>query len=388
MKEVTKIIRPVRKAVLYYSILFIILFFLIEAILSIVYHAKYSNNKLALTDLVMSLRSRYGRFVSLNKVKKNEEHEIRKLIRPDSSDEMHQKLRFEVTGVNAFEFDPWMQFRVKDYAGTYVNVKNYIRKSVPDFVQKSKDTLSIWFFGGSTMFGFNVADAETIPSFFARLYQQDTNYKKSLKVINYGSLSYFSYQEFKLLQDRVMFEKSPDLIFFLDGLNEIISLRTTLLREPVFSPHLREFFEQNYRVAGGKNISDSINAHYSLTNNLPLHSKSEIIFNNYIFFINAVQQLNKIYGFQSVFVWQPVPYYNYPNQQKDPFCDKNSYPIYNILNPKIRDFFNKSNDNLYLADLLKEEDKTPFVDKVHYSPALNKTIALLLLQKINTQILY
>lgn len=386
MKERNNPQWPLKKNILYYGIICLIFFFLIEAILSISYRAKYSTNKLALTDLFMSLQSRYGKFLTVND-KENQGKDVRKLIRPDSSDEMHQKLKLEVTGVNAFEFDPWLQFRVKDYAGTYVNVKNYIRKSDPGIVNKNMDTLCIWFFGGSTMFGFNVSDAETIPSLFARLYMQDSNYKKSLRVINYGSLSYFSYHEFKLLQDRLLYEKSPDYIFFLDGLNEIISLRTTLLREPVFSPHLREFFEQNYKVAGGKNVSDSINEHYSFTNNLSLDSKSEIIFNNYTFFLNSVKLLNKNYGGRTIFVWQPVPYYNYPNRQNDPFCDKNSYPLYNIINPRIQYIFSKDSSCLYLADLLKDEKGIPFVDKVHYSPALNKTLALLFLQKIRTQLL-
>lgn len=373
------------KRLAYFGLLFLFVFFLAEALLSIAFHYKYGNNKSAIKDLLVSLRSRYYIYNNPG-FEKKEQYRNQELVRPDSSKEMNHQVFDEMNGANAFEFDPWLQFRNKPFAGKYVNVSGYIRKTIPDFVQKSADTFNIWFFGGSTMFGFNVADAETIPSYLAQLYQENKVPGKSLKIINYGARSYFSFHEFKLLQDRLLFEKSPDLVIFMDGLNEIVSIPTTLFKEPEYSGHLREYFKQHFIVARGKNITDSIRAYYAFTKTWSTEAIADTIFNNYLFTVNAVQQMQKLYNFQSLFVWQPVPYYNYANQEKDPTCDKNSYPVYNVLNPKIQTAYMNVKNSLYLADLLQNEKNMPFVDRVHYSPAFNKKIASLILQKINLQL--
>jgi hypothetical protein len=132
------------------------------------------------------------------------------------------------------------------------------------------------------MWGFNVTDKETIPSKFAQLYQQSAKYTKSLHVTNFGTRAYISFQEFKLLQDRLLFED------------------------------------------------------------------------------------------------------NYPNQKKDPICDKDSFPVYKLLNPEIESLYQKMDNSLYLADMLDGTISLPFIDRVHYSPAMNEAIARRLIHKLDS----
>ncbi len=371
----------IAKQTIYYTV-FVFLFLLcIEGILSIAFHYKYGNNRLAITDLIVSLKSRYFIYTSGNK-ENEKQYNNQQLIRPDSTKEMNKQVVDEMGLANAFEFDTWLQFRNKSISGRYVNVNGYIRKSIPEFISKGTDTLRIWFFGGSTMWGFNVTDEETIPSKFAQLYQQTTKHTKSLHVINFGTRAYISFQELKLLQDRLLYETQPDIVIFLDGLNDVISSPTPLFREPLYTGYMREYFKGNFPIARGKNIKDSIEKYYQQNGVRSINEIASTLFKNYTLTIKSVEQTGKSYGFHSLFVWQPVPYYNYPNQKKDPICDKDSFPVYKLLNPEIESLYQKMDNSLYLADMLDGTISLPFIDRVHYSPAMNEAIARRLIHKL------
>lgn len=42
------------------------------------------------------------------------------------------------------------------------------------------------------------------------------------------------------------------------------------------------------------------------------------------------------------------------------------------------------NNSLYLADMLDGSIALPFIDRVHYSPAMNESIAQKLIQKLDS----
>lgn len=371
------------KRLFYYLLVCLLCFFIAEAILSITFHYKYGNNKLAITDFFISAKSR---LVNPKLSRQEAEVQLRyqQLIRKGESDEQSKLLVQEMAAANAFEFDPWLQFRNIDVASKYVNTNGFIRKSIPSFVAKGTDTFRIWFFGGSTMWGFNVADDETIPSKFAQRYRTADRYKKSLEVVNYGARAYISFQEMKLLQDRLLYQQTPHLVVFLDGLNEVVSFPTPLHREPLYTGFMREYFKGNFPLARGKNINDSITKFYTRDHHLPATEVANILLSNYMLTTDAVTQTAKAYGFTPLFVWQPVPYYNYPNQLKDPICDKDSFPVYKLLSPAIEAKFKKMNNSLYLANILDGTVRLPFIDRVHYSPEMNEVIADRILQKIDS----
>ncbi|TWI83508.1 lysophospholipase L1-like esterase [Lacibacter cauensis] len=371
------------KRLLYYILLCLFCMFLVEAFLSIAFHYKYGNNKLAIVDFFISAKSRV-----VNSKLNGQESEVQfrnqQLIRNGKADELSKEIVQEMAAANAFEFDPWLQFRNIDVTSKHVNTTGFIRKSIPSFVAKGIDTFRVWFFGGSTMWGFNVTDDETIPAKFAQLYSQAAKYKKSLEVSNYGVRSYYSFQEMKLLQDRLLYEQTPDLVIFLDGLNDVVFYPAPLHREPFYSGFLREYFKGNFPFARGKNVTDSIERYYIKDQNRSAKEKANILLNNYSLTTETVSRTAKAYAFNTLFVWQPVPYYNYSNQLKDPFCDKDSFPVYAFLNPAIETNFKKMNNSLYLANMLDGSVRFPFIDRVHYSPEMNTAIADSILQKIDS----
>ena len=95
----------------------------------------------------------------------------------------------------------------------FVNVNNFgIRSnSKKNFVNYKDLTNAIWFFGGSTTFGYGVEDFNTIPAKLEKILNH--------KVINFGAGFYYSAQE-NILLDTYLFTHKPKMVIFLDGLNE------------------------------------------------------------------------------------------------------------------------------------------------------------------------
>jgi hypothetical protein len=77
----------------------------------------------------------------------------------------------------------------------------------------------IFFYGGSTTFGYNVTDLQTIPSYLGEIL---IDKRKNVCVKNFGRGSYFSTQETILFQKHILNKdiNVGDIIIFLDGINE------------------------------------------------------------------------------------------------------------------------------------------------------------------------
>lgn len=116
-------------------------------------------------------------------------------------------------------YDETLGFKEAPRTTQFVNVNKFgIRstKSEDDFIASLNN--SIWFFGGSTTFGYGVADNETIPANLASLLNS--------AVINFGRGYYFSEQENLLMLKLLKNGYRPKKAIFLDGLNEQCSVTT------------------------------------------------------------------------------------------------------------------------------------------------------------------
>ncbi len=80
------------------------------------------------------------------------------------------------------------------------------------------DSYRIFFFGGSTVWGTGVPDSCTIPAQLLRLLGAYTGHE--LDVRNYGQLGYVSTQELMELLFQLRDGNVPDLVIFLDGMND------------------------------------------------------------------------------------------------------------------------------------------------------------------------
>ena len=79
---------------------------------------------------------------------------------------------------------------------------------------------NVFFYGGENVFGYDVADNQTIPFYFKDILESQN---LEFCVFNFGRRTFFSTQENILFQNHIYLEKikKDDIVIFIDGDNEI-----------------------------------------------------------------------------------------------------------------------------------------------------------------------
>ncbi len=127
-------------------------------------------------------------------------------------------------------YTPTQDQSLRDFQSTYVNVANRVRRSYETTVPG--EPLDIWFFGGSTMFGFDgQRDDHTIPSEVVRLAEAQG---RPIRARNYGAQGLTNYQETQIFAQLLVAGERPDLVVFYDGINDIaLQLQNALAQRDV-----------------------------------------------------------------------------------------------------------------------------------------------------------
>ena len=111
-------------------------------------------------------------------------------------------------------YDPVFGVRVPDGHTALVNVEDRVRQSWEPAV----DGPTVWFFGGSTMFGIGQRDAHTIPSEVARLASSEG---AAIRPVNFGVPGMVQVQEAQLFGYLLASRAPPDMAVFYDGCNDM-----------------------------------------------------------------------------------------------------------------------------------------------------------------------
>ncbi|HEX6180658.1 MAG TPA: SGNH/GDSL hydrolase family protein [Chitinophagaceae bacterium] len=373
--------KPKRTAttkLLYIVIILLLFLILIEVIFSVFFYHRYGKEKLATIEAMkMAKQIAKGKPSSVNV-------ENQKLVRPGSTEEMNRQIAEETNNSNRFEYEPWIEFRNIDYQGKYVNVNALQRRSIPSqFINpNSKDTIDIFFFGGSTTFGFNVADEETIPSQFLQLYKTKFPNGKSIRVHNYGTPTYYSYQELMLFTKLLFEGKRPDVVIFIDGVNDFWFAKASYYNQSYFSYVLRQVFSQDLLSGGKFNFRDTADRMYKDPENIPLETYNNTLVDHYFKNIHNASMMAEMAGAKSYFFCQPVPFYKYPNQQKDPICFKDQHTRFDQIYPAIEKNADSLKGFTFLGNMLENETGHPFVDGLHYSPVFTRKVTEQILLRV------
>lgn len=119
----------------------------------------------------------------------------------------------QATAKMRYRFAPWIGMRERPMVSRFVNVSVFgIRTNRRPMATTAELQDAIWFFGGSTTFGYGVADHESIP---ARL---ETALGRP--VMNFGVAAFFTAQENLRLVQVLRYGYRPSQVIFLDGINE------------------------------------------------------------------------------------------------------------------------------------------------------------------------
>ena len=106
----------------------------------------------------------------------------------------------------------------KPFKGDHINIeKNGLRRTVNLIRQPAQHRILV--LGGSTVWGWGVRDAATIPSYMSQYFAQ---HNFPIEVVNLGQLGYVNMQNLITLLMHHLLDK-PSLVIFYEGLNDVLT---------------------------------------------------------------------------------------------------------------------------------------------------------------------
>lgn len=248
---------------------------------------------------------------------------------------------------------------------------------------------NVFVFGGSTVFGYGVEDAQTITSHFQKQLRKGMSRK--VNVYNFGRGFYFSTQERVLFETLASKGYVPDLAVFIDGLNDFYHYDG----RPLYTDRFESFVSEDLpksSVFGKLPIARLLTTIYSGDEKALRERDTGIvkaryddpailnaIIQRYISNKKMVESVAASFGVKTFFVWQPVPTFGYDLNHHlfagEDFAghtfSQNGYPLmkeYLKNHPQGSSF-------LWAADLQKAMPRPLYVDQVHYSAEFSGTLA-------------
>ena len=121
----------------------------------------------------------------------------------------------------ATQWEPYVYWRRQPQVGRYVNVDSAGHRRTAQGVARGGTVRRVFFFGGSTMWGTGARDEMTIPSqVAARLAERGV---RDVAITNLGETGYVFTQSLLELALELRRGSRPDVVVFLDGLDDVAS---------------------------------------------------------------------------------------------------------------------------------------------------------------------
>jgi hypothetical protein len=298
---------------------------------------------------------------------------------------------FKTSGQAANKWQPLGMWSAPRYHGKSINVDKYnLRRTVISNKQNTHEPkLRIHFFGASHVWGWGVRDQGTIPSLMSTL----TN---NVMIENHAQLGYVSSQSVIALIQRLKYDPKPDIVIFIDGLNDVYSAyqsgisgieQNALSRKERFESKPCESAWEHY--INNSNLIKLANSVSKLKGQY-IHKKDNdhlaySIIRAYNQNVSLVNKIATSYGFKVFFIWQPTIFdkphlteYELKLLDIVNFCN----PLYNSINKIIQTQNILGSEVTNLSNLFDENKEPIFVDPWHYNEHANTIIA----KKINNLI--
>ena len=309
----------------------------------------------------------------------------------------------DVFGSKGFQYAPWVQFRNPEFSSRFLNTNTRGHRRTREPSITDQRPLKVYFFGGSTTFGYGVPDDHTIPSYMQK-HLEAKDPSRAILVKNFGQGFYYSSQESLLLQSLLKDGDRPDWAVFIDGGNDLAQLA---LRhdEPIFTPAIKRLWNAYssgespsqgtakwipmVRLAHGlahrlrptqANSPDApSDQHQSIhdTNLTPEQTNAifEYVVGRYTSNMRIIRAVCHEFKIRCLFVWQPHPAYKYDRTLHKTFPFGGEVPAhYTQVHAHMENL--KSPGFLFLGDMMEKATEKAYVDDVHYNEATNEQIAM------------
>jgi hypothetical protein len=307
-----------------------------------------------------------------------------------TADEIRELLH--ETWSRSFVYEPFTQFSERPYQGKYVNVDSNgfrVSKDQAAWPPPAGD-INIFLFGGSTTFGYGVEDSQTIASHLQESMRNSLH--RGVNVYNFGRGFYYSTQERILFEALLASGHVPELAVFIDGLNDFYHHDGN----PLFTESLGRFVSGEIRKItffsklpvtrlfhallgdNGKGSSATPGGHPGNVR----HDDPEVlggVIARYFENKKIIEAVAASYGVKPVFVWQPVPTFNYDDSHHPfagPDSERHMFSRYGYpLMKSYTDDHAQGANFLWAADLQQDHRRPLYVDQVHYTGEFSRQLA-------------
>lgn len=306
-------------------------------------------------------------------------------------------------GQQGFLYQPWVQFSEPFRDGKRVSVVADgnglpVRETINPKPHDPTSVTQVFTFGGSTTFGYHVADEHTWPTYLSRILNQNLDErgsKRTVEVRNYGRGLYFPSQEVVLFADLLRRGERPAVAIFMDGVN--------LGPEDGSPQFTRQCAAAFARAQGGVSGDRSSNWDWlpmvRLAKNLrpippgfattgspspepnppvDLAARANSVAERFRRDWRLARDLGKAYGVEVLVVLQPDAIYNYPLELfRVPLPEKyqQSREVRRLLHKNFAESFPEGVVDFSGLFEAFGADKRAIVDDCHYSPAFNRFLA-------------
>ncbi len=296
------------------------------------------------------------------------------------------------------EWHPYVYWRTKLYRGKYLNIDEAgIRRTWNRTASPTPGQLKVYMFGGSTLWGVGARDDFTIPSLVSKMLT--TQLDSGVWVMNFGEPGYVSTQEVITLMLELRKGNVPDVVVFLDGVNDAFSAyqngvagipQNESYRVAEFNSrggfNWRQAVEKLalYRLAARLKRSRGGFQRFAPTDGRSTDALASEVVEMYLRNVSLVGALAQRYGFQAIFCWQPTVYTKKQLSQQERqwygVLDVRSGQSFQKVNDIFRQRIRTSRiDNIYdLSGVFDEVRSTVFIDAWHITEAANERIAELM----------
>jgi hypothetical protein len=314
---------------------------------------------------------------------------------PDRDEDVLKQLLLE-NWTRPHAYKPLYQFVEPPYSGTYVNIHEAGFRHVADQGPwpPSDDAYNVFVFGGSTTFGYGVSDDETIASHLQKTLAQAK--AEPVHVYNFGTSFYFTTLERVMYQELLLNGFIPDAALFLDGINQFRHHR------PFYSKFIEKWWadhEDPKMVFGPlrdkvpflrllsnmrQSFRDSVKKQREAQGNAIARSGEDWaettawVIRRYESNKRQIEAVSASYGVEPVFVWQPMPYYDFDlkyHRFVDPDTDTENYPQGYADMDEINSAGGFGNNMIWAADTQQGFPSDVYIDYMHYSPKFSAKLA-------------
>ena len=291
----------------------------------------------------------------------------------------------EFNAANHVAWRPFVYWRREPFHGRFVNIDEQgLRKTWNPPAPASDRAPRIFIFGGSTMWGTGARDDFTIASWLAKLLAEHGH---GASVTNFGEGGYVSMQELIALETELQQGNIPDLVVFLDGVNDVFAaFQNGAPGIPQNERNrVREFNidQRIYREALQTWFKDS--AVFALFAPAPsdaapravgLDQLSAAVIERYVAVVGMIDNLAHAYHFRTQFYWQPVIF----TKQHLTSYEKGEWEKQSLLASFYQNVYGQAQVRStwpvrYLGDLFGDDPNPYFIDFCHLTESGNERIA-------------